>query len=117
MTAQVVTANRLSDGIVIFLGSSGTWSPSIDDAKIAECDEDAITLLSDGEASSDAVGVYLIEVDTKRTDAGERVVEPLSYRERIRAFGPSTHPSFAKKNVEGHFDPRHDVAIVFQSGI
>jgi len=40
MTLQVATANRLSDGIVVFLGYDGEWSRHVDDARIAERDDD-----------------------------------------------------------------------------
>ena len=40
MTAQIATANRLTDGLVVFLGYDGEWSKDIEDARIAEREDD-----------------------------------------------------------------------------
>ncbi len=117
MTLQVATANRLSDGIVVFLGYDGEWTRHIDDARIAERDDDVAELLSEAEAEASVVGPYLIDVDVRSPEGLGRTVRPETYRERIRAFGPSTHPAFAKKMVPEHFDPRTDVSAVFMNGI
>jgi hypothetical protein len=50
-------------------------------------------------------------------EGGARSVSPQTYREKIRAFGPSIHPAFAKKMVPSHFDPSTDVSAVFMNGI
>lgn len=117
MTLQIATANRLSDGIVVFLGYDGEWTRDIDDARIAERDDDVMELLNEAEAASSVVGSYLIDVDVRLSEGLGRTVRPETYRERIRAFGPSTHPAFAKKMVPEHFDPRTDVSAVFMNGI
>ncbi len=84
--AKVVTANRLRDGAVVFLTEAGDWSLAIDDGAVAQDDERAAALLAIGAAAAAAqvvVAPYLVEV----TADGDIV--PLTYRERIRAFGPS----------------------------
>ncbi|HBT43443.1 MAG TPA: DUF2849 domain-containing protein, partial [Rhodospirillaceae bacterium] len=35
MVQQVVTGNRLADGVVIYLGQDGGWTPKIDAARVA----------------------------------------------------------------------------------
>jgi hypothetical protein len=95
MTDQVLTANRLGDGAVVYLTSSGTWSESIAESRIARDVKASETLLADGMALCSgnlADPPYLIDVTT---DGGD--VRPVRYRERIRAFGPSIHPEFAKQ--------------------
>jgi sulfite reductase (NADPH) hemoprotein beta-component len=85
--AKIVSANRLRDGAVVFLGESGGWSLAVDEAAVAPDDARAAELLAIGAAAAAAqivVAPYLVEV---KLDDG-RVV-PLTYRERIRAFGPS----------------------------
>lgn len=85
--AKVVTANRLRDGAVVFLTESGDWSLAIDDGAVAQDDARAAALLAIGAAAAAAqvvVAPYLVEVTA---DDGDIV--PLTYRERIRAFGPS----------------------------
>ncbi|MEQ8320056.1 MAG: DUF2849 domain-containing protein [Rhodospirillales bacterium] len=117
MSVQLATANRLSDGIVVFLGYDGEWTRHIDDARIAEREDDIAELIAEAEASQSVVGAYLIEADVRVPEGRARVVTPTTYREQIRAFGPSIHPAFAKKMVPEHFDPRTDVSAVFMNGI
>lgn len=92
---QIVTANRLSDGIVVFFDRDGGWSDKIERARVvAKADGD--TLIAAAEAAAGAVvAPYLIDVDSAGAGEGVRPV-PRRYRERIRAFGPSIHPQFAK---------------------
>lgn len=91
MPHQVLTANRLLDGVVVFLDTNGRWSEHIAEARVAE-KADGEALNQAGEARGDeVVAPYLIDV---ALDA--QGVQPLRYRERIRAFGPSIHPQFAK---------------------
>lgn len=117
MSVTIATANRLTDGAVVFLGYDGEWTRHVDDARVAERDEDIDELRAEAEASANVVGAYLIEADIRLPEGQGRVVEPLSYKERIRAFGPSIHPAFAKKSAPQHFDPRTDVSAVFMNGI
>ena len=57
--SQVVTANRLGDGLVVFLGADGTWVEDIDEAIVAAPKEDADALLRhgvDAEIANEVVG-------------------------------------------------------------
>lgn len=84
---QVVTANRLADGRVVFLTAAGGFSPDIAAAAVADDDAAAQALLAMAEAAEAAcriVGPYLIEV---RRDGGH--VEAVHMREAIRARGPT----------------------------
>ncbi len=117
MSVQIATANRLTDGIVVFLGYDGEWTCHIDEARVAEREDDIAELLAEAEASASVVGAYLIEADIRAPEGRGRMIHPQSYREQIRAFGPSIHPAFAKKMVPEHFDPRTDVSAVFMNGI
>jgi len=85
--AQIVTANRLRDGAVVFLTGSGEWTTQVDDSEVARDAATAARLQAIGErdmASHVVVGANLIEVTVN-----DRLIKPVSYRERIRAFGPS----------------------------
>ena len=87
MPAQIVTANRLRDGAVVYLSQDGEWSKRIDGAAVAEIEADAAALLAAAEgavAAQQVVGPYLIAVLR-----AEGRVEPARYRERLRAEGPS----------------------------
>lgn len=117
MTTQIMTANKLSDGTVVFLGYDGTWTRHVDDARIAEREEDISEMEAEASVSAEVVDPYLIDVEVRSAEGSSRFVKPTQYRERIRAFGPSTHPAFAKKLVPDHFDPRTDASSVFMNGI
>ncbi len=87
MTQQILTANRLGDGLVVFLTVTGTWSTGLAGADIAGDDAGVARLEAKGKADEAArlvVGTYLIEVAEI-----DGIVEPLRLRERIRAGGPT----------------------------
>lgn len=87
MPAQIVTANRLRDGAVVYLSQDGEWTKRIDGAAVAEAEADAAALLAAAEgavAAQQVVGPYLIAV--RRVEGH---IEPARYRERLRAEGPS----------------------------
>lgn len=95
MADQVLTANRLSDGAVVYLTPTGTWSEVITDSRIARDADASAELLADGlEVAGGRVAdaPYLIDVAT-----GDEGIRPLRYREQIRAFGPSVHPEFGRQ--------------------
>jgi uncharacterized protein DUF2849 len=84
---SVLTANRLSDGVVVFLHANGSWIESIASAAIARSADDARVLEAHGAqhaAQNLVVEPYLVEV---RETAGG--VTPVRTRERVRVAGPS----------------------------
>ncbi|WP_416899818.1 MAG: DUF2849 domain-containing protein [Minwuia sp.] len=84
MSLFAITANRLNDGVVIFLTADG-WSESLTDAEIAEGNDAMAGLLARAEAEPHiAVGPY--EIAVERTETG---IRPTKYREVIRTTGPS----------------------------
>lgn len=103
MTAKVLTANRLDDGVVVFLAPDATWTEVIHDARVARTEDAHAELETRGrKAETEEVtvtGSYLIDVEAD--DDGR--LRPSRWRERIRAFGPPVHPDFAREDVPGHF--------------
>jgi hypothetical protein len=80
---QVVSANRLGDGVVVFLDDALRWVPELARAAVARDKDSATLLLERGRA--EAAGVvepFLVAVAEEGS-----VLEPLSLRERIRASG------------------------------
>ena len=76
------------------------WAERIDGARVADGKDAAAALLADAErdaALCRVVGPYLIDVTPR---CGRRV-RPATYRERIRAFGPTIHPQFGKLEATG----------------
>jgi hypothetical protein len=92
---QVMTANRLRDGEVVFLTDAGVWSEKIDEAALAQ-DPKAVAAL---EARADAdvksthiTGQYLF--DAERINGKIRATH---IRERIRTLGPTVRFDLGKQ--------------------
>jgi len=82
MTYKILTANRLDDGLVIYLGDDG-WSADVDAARRAYDDDQAAVLDYQGKQAAlrnEVADPYLIDLD----DEG-----PVRWRENIRANGPT----------------------------
>ena len=98
---SVLTANRLSDGAVVFLDFEGAWSESFAEA-VAASSPDEVRALEDRGAYDAAQNIvvepYLVEV--RKIDG--RFV-PVRQRERVRAAGPSILGS-----VPGYVAPAAD---------
>ena len=85
---QVVTANHLASGDVVYLTAAADWSRDIGDASIVPNAEAGAALLAVAQAQAKmniVVEPYLIPVD-----AGATPPRPIQFRERIRAAGPTT---------------------------
>lgn len=86
---SVVTANRLNDGVVVYLAADGGWMESIADAARAES-EDEVKALEETAAAAErdrlVVSVYSMPVEVKN----DGTVDPISVRERIRASHRTT---------------------------
>ena len=81
---KAITANRLTDGRVIYRMDGGHWSTDIADAQHLD-NTNAETVLGEAEREFGiAVGPYLIELDGE-TPSGQKW-----RRESIRLDGPTT---------------------------
>ena len=88
MTVQVVTANRLRDGVIVWLKPDLTWSEDFAASKPLRDEAEAKAALDAAGVAVKArlvVGPYLAEVD--ETPEG---LKPNSARERIRAIAKPT---------------------------
>ncbi len=95
MTRKIVTANRLEDGLVVYLTAAGGWSESIAESCVALSEQDGAELLSlvDGNGAGAAVvDPYLVEVSEE-----EGAIRPLDLRETIRARGPTVRLDVGKQ--------------------
>lgn len=92
---KVITANRLLNGDVVWLGDNGSWVERIALAKVFEGKEAAALGLAEGmEAERNQLVVSVYEMDVTAEDG---VVVPVRLREKIRATGPTTHPDLGKQ--------------------
>jgi uncharacterized protein DUF2849 len=81
---SVASANRLADGVVVFLGDAGDWTPRLDRAAVARDKRAAEILLDRAKAEGfTVVDPYLVAV----SEDDDGVLEPLSLREKIRVSG------------------------------
>lgn len=86
-TLSVLTANRLSDGVIVFLDFEGAWSTIFAEATVASSPDEVRALEDRGAYDAQrnlVVEPYLVEV---REIDGQLV--PVRQRERVRAAGPS----------------------------
>jgi hypothetical protein len=94
---KVLTANRLSDGEVVFW-RGGHWVERFADAEIFAADDPAA---EGAEAVGKGQPTVVIEpylIDIAEGPAG---IAPVSYRERIRALGPTNLPEHGKQAEGG----------------
>ncbi len=83
--AQVVTANALRSGKVVWLTAEDTWSLALQDARVfTDAALAAAALSQAAKRSAEVVGCYL--ADVRATDTGP---EPVHFREAYRRDGPS----------------------------
>lgn len=93
---QALTANRLQDGIVVYLTPDNHWSEKMQDADVADGPEEAAALLARGQAflgTNDVVDVYLFAVEGLENGS----IHALSVREVIRQAGPTVRLDLGKQ--------------------
>lgn len=94
---KALTANRLIDGDVVFW-KAGQWVEQFGDAQLwADDDPAALEAEAAGKAQPKiVVDAYLIDLIES-----EGLWAPVSYRERIRALGPTNHLHHGKQAEGG----------------
>jgi len=88
---QMLTANRLKDGAVVYW-KQGAWVEALDDGEVLADDATADAALAAAQsfvADNSVVGVYLFDL---RSDGS-----PVKEREIIRAAGPSVRVDLGKQ--------------------
>ncbi len=90
-----VTANRLTDGRVVYLGAQARWAAMLSAARTFETAEEAQAALEAADPDGlEVVGPYLIEIEDRAPGGQKRV------RETIRLNGPTTGSSLgARENA------------------
>jgi sulfite reductase (NADPH) hemoprotein beta-component len=94
---RAIVANRLTDGEVVFW-NAGRWVEQFAEAQLYDekGSEDADVAQAKSQATI-VVEPYPIEVTVQ-----DGVAVPVSYRERLRALGPTNEPTHGKQAVGGH---------------
>ena len=91
---QVLTANRLLDGEVVYLAANGAWAEDLAEAAVLATKAEGEAALVTGakaELNQEIVHAYLFDV----TDAATR--KPVKQREIIRAAGPTVRTDLGKQ--------------------
>jgi hypothetical protein len=86
---KLLTANRLNDGRVIYLGEADAIVETIDVARILDADTADTALAWAQSRPAVFVNPYLIEVEDRAPSGRDRL------KERIRSVGPSVGHSLA----------------------
>ena len=92
---QMIIANRLRDGVIVFLAGNEDWEPAIGAGVVIDTEVDATRLLALAkrhEAECRVIDPQLIEVEIK--DGKPR---PTAIREAIRAFGPTVRTDLTEQ--------------------
>jgi hypothetical protein len=91
---QILTANRLEVGEVVYWNSALGWVGSFADAEVLLDDkaEEALEGVADWVTKREVVAPYLFEV---KVSGG--VATPVKIRERIRAAGPTVRTDLGKQ--------------------
>lgn len=103
---QILLANDLAQGDVVFLGPSG-WERDHRLARVAYDSDGAAVLEAFGKAEvadNHVVDAYLADV---AVDASGAPI-PLHYRERMRIAGPSVRRDLGKQAWLNHTGTAHD---------
>jgi hypothetical protein len=92
---QVVIANRLRDGIVVFLGADRQWVEFVAKCPTAESAEESQAILAVAEQAArdqEIIDPMLIDVELR-----DGALVPVKRREAIRAQGPTIRHDLGKQ--------------------
>ena len=92
---KAITANRLIDGEVVFW-NEGDWVERFADAELFDEDGDDALAAAQGQPTV-VVEPYFIDIEEAPTGG----LAPVSYRERLRALGPTNLPQHGKQAEGG----------------
>ena len=97
---QMVTANRLGDGVAVYLTKNNTWTENMAEAEVAQ-GEDAIKNLLERASPfverCSVIDPYAFPVKQEAT--ANLKVTPLSVREIIRMQGPTVRTDLGKQSL------------------
>ncbi|MDL2402468.1 DUF2849 domain-containing protein [Rhizobium mayense] len=94
MTAHLITANRLADGVAVWLDAKSRWIEDVEKAAPVDAAELAEALKMARLSEHGNIVVDVREIGAEATD-GAWI--PEARRERLRGSGPSVRPDLAKK--------------------
>lgn len=84
---RMIIANRLTDGLVVFLTPAGGWSVDIGEGVVIDDEDEAGRLLE--QAKSDETHCKIVDPNLIDVTVDGGPPRPTAIREAIRAFGPT----------------------------
>ncbi len=98
MRGKVLTANILTDGVVVYLAAGGAWTEQLAEARFLTDESEQTRLLQT--AGQDVERRIIIDPYLMDAADGPDGPEPVSQRERIRANGPTIPTNFNTPHTE-----------------
>ena len=89
---KAVTANRLADGVVVYLADDGSWAEDISAARAFADDAAGAALEAARRRATEIAAAYLIDVAEGGRPAGREAL-----RETIRSSGPTVRRDLGKQ--------------------
>jgi hypothetical protein len=93
---KALTANSLATGDVVFW-NAGQWVERFADAELFDGEAAAAAAEAAKSQATVVVEPYLVDL----TETASGVLAPVSFRERIRALGPTNEPTHGKQAEGG----------------
>ena len=84
---DILTANRLADGDVVYRTAAGDWVPDVNAAEVL--DDPARKAEAEAAAQADVKASKVLDVMLIAVEVVDDRIVPKRLRERIRAFGPT----------------------------
>lgn len=103
VSLQVVTANRLRQGDVVYLTEAGGWSLHLNESRAAS-DKAAIEAML-AKAAEDVAARLVVAPYAFEVAEIDGILQPLTTREIIRAAGPSVHADHRESAPAGGAEP------------
>jgi hypothetical protein len=92
---QMIIANRLRDGVVVFLAPNEGWQPAIAAGALIDNEADAAKLMAVEARHVDECQVIDPQLIDVEVEGGQP--RPTAIREAIRAFGPTVRTDLTEK--------------------
>ncbi|MEQ9488439.1 MAG: DUF2849 domain-containing protein [Alphaproteobacteria bacterium] len=92
---EIVSGNRLTDGAVVYLSAEGGWVEKIEDASVAETEDERAALedaANGGIATQQVTGWEFAEITEE--DGGRKAVKNIQH---IRSLGPTVRRDLGKQ--------------------
>jgi len=97
---KIASANRLRDGVVVYLDAAGGWTPDVDKARVEtspEGEQELKAALDAGMRANLVLDTAVIDIRAPESNGSSRGNAPARLREQIRAVGPTVRPDLARR--------------------